>query len=303
MNFNNWDQVHMTNEQCLELFDLYLDSDDTAKEELGNMMVNYENYPLRRFMLTVPNETEDKPKVDRKALMAKDQLDEDDIQAIIDDLQANVKNKVQVAPGIGFIPNSYHNVMLHHCFTFAGDHLDIRSYAEIDGENKEMFNISIDMVSFRLRKEEGVVLEQVHKKIINDRLEYWEYLMISYILINVYILADPEKTVDVEEREVKERSTGNPNSKRSQKKGLNKVRLVRSYRLKKRWKSAVKKRIHEIKCLAWGVRGHFRHYKDGRVIFIKPYVKGKKRDEYQGKIYELFPTEKQTESFDNAQII
>lgn len=34
-----------------------------------------------------------------------------------------------------------------------------------------------------------------------------------------------------------------------------------------------------IKCEAWGVRGHFRHYKSGKVIFIKPYKKGKKRNE------------------------
>ena len=38
---------------------------------------------------------------------------------------------------------------------------------------------------------------------------------------------------------------------------------------------------HIIKCPAWGVRGHYRHYKSGMVIFIKPYVKGKDRHEKQ----------------------
>lgn len=45
---------------------------------------------------------------------------------------------------------------------------------------------------------------------------------------------------------------------------------------------------HEIKCLCWGVRGHVRHYKDGREIFIKPYRKGKERDNpdaYVAKTY------------------
>ena len=38
-------------------------------------------------------------------------------------------------------------------------------------------------------------------------------------------------------------------------------------------KSSVKYR-----CEVWGVRGHLRHYKDGKVVFIKPYKKGSKRD-------------------------
>ena len=33
------------------------------------------------------------------------------------------------------------------------------------------------------------------------------------------------------------------------------------------------------KCPAWGVQGHFRHYKSGKVIFIAPYTKGKYRND------------------------
>ncbi len=29
------------------------------------------------------------------------------------------------------------------------------------------------------------------------------------------------------------------------------------------------------RCEAWSVRGHYRHYKSGKVVYIKPYVKGK----------------------------
>lgn len=32
------------------------------------------------------------------------------------------------------------------------------------------------------------------------------------------------------------------------------------------------------RCECWGVRGHFRHYGTGQVIFIKPYLKGAKKD-------------------------
>ena len=34
----------------------------------------------------------------------------------------------------------------------------------------------------------------------------------------------------------------------------------------------------QYRCECWGVRGHFRHYEVGKVVFIKPYKKGKKRD-------------------------
>lgn len=30
-------------------------------------------------------------------------------------------------------------------------------------------------------------------------------------------------------------------------------------------------------CEAWGVRGHYRHYKNGNVVYIAPYIKGKGR--------------------------
>lgn len=40
-----------------------------------------------------------------------------------------------------------------------------------------------------------------------------------------------------------------------------------------------KKGLHKIHCECWGVRGHYRHYKNGKTVFIKAYQKGKKRNE------------------------
>ncbi len=39
------------------------------------------------------------------------------------------------------------------------------------------------------------------------------------------------------------------------------------------------KNKHNITCECWGVRGHYRHYKTGKVAFIHEYEKGKKRNE------------------------
>ncbi len=52
-------------------------------------------------------------------------------------------------------------------------------------------------------------------------------------------------------------------------------------------------KIFTRKCPAWGVRGHERHYNDGRVVRIKPYTKGPKRKEIEAKpkIYKMKETE------------
>lgn len=35
---------------------------------------------------------------------------------------------------------------------------------------------------------------------------------------------------------------------------------------------------HEFKCLCWGVRGHYRHLQNGKVVFVQAYRKGKERN-------------------------
>ena len=46
----------------------------------------------------------------------------------------------------------------------------------------------------------------------------------------------------------------------------------------------------EMKCSAWGVSGHYRHLKNGKVIWVRPYVKGKERNNpeaYNAKTYQF----------------
>ncbi len=44
-----------------------------------------------------------------------------------------------------------------------------------------------------------------------------------------------------------------------------------------------------MKCPCWGVRGHYRHYKSGKVVFVKEYKKGKERanKEPKSKTYTI----------------
>lgn len=43
-----------------------------------------------------------------------------------------------------------------------------------------------------------------------------------------------------------------------------------------------------IKCPCWSVRGHYRHYKSGKTIFIKNYVKGKEKDNAKPKEHKYY---------------
>lgn len=45
---------------------------------------------------------------------------------------------------------------------------------------------------------------------------------------------------------------------------------------------------HDIKCPCWEVRGHYRHYKSGKVIFIPSYKKGKDREQVEPKEKEYY---------------
>lgn len=239
MNFDKWDRIFMTNQQCIDLLDL-IPSEDEARKQLAN----YDEYPLHRFVLTVPNGNYEDPEGKKTGSV------------------------------------------FNHFYTMAGDHLDVRSVVETKGEIHEAFTFSVDMYHFSIKRKSGIAVEKLDQKLFGS-LAYWEWIMLEFMLINSYILSDPGKTVEVKEIEVKKHSAGKTESQTA-KKSVNKVRLVRRYTLKRGWKNAVKKRIHQITCQAWGVRGHYRHYKNGTVIFIQPYVKGKKRSEYQRKVYELF---------------
>ena len=53
------------------------------------------------------------------------------------------------------------------------------------------------------------------------------------------------------------------------------------------------KQAHIWHCDAWGVRGHYRYLKAGKVSYVKPYVQGRKKDAYSGREYVLFKEDKE----------
>lgn len=96
---------------------------------------------------------------------------------------------------------------------------------------------------------------------------------------------------DYDMLEERERKTIKKKGRYKYASGKNAIKITKTYRLKKPVvEGDESKRIkREIKCESWGVRGHYRHYKNGKVVFVKPYVKGKKRGEIAPKdtIYRI----------------
>ena len=112
----------------------------------------------------------------------------------------------------------------------------------------------------------------------------WEWCADAFFIINTFMLHYGDVTMEVETKVAQAPSEG----KHSKQKGRNSVRLFKTYKLVKNWKSQARKKA-EITCPCWGVRGHFRHLRNGKVIFVEPYVKGKDREQYKGKEYNLLP--------------
>lgn len=122
-----------------------------------------------------------------------------------------------------------------------------------------------------------------------ESLSYLEWMVCTFFGLNYFMLHYSDVTMEVEERECVAHESHSSHNRRRER---NNVRLFKTYKLKRGWKTRAERKKAEIHCLAWGVRGHFRRYKSGKVIFIEAYVKGKEREKYSGKDYALLPKAK-----------
>ena len=133
--------------------------------------------------------------------------------------------------------------------------------------------------------EESGLAEWLNEKADGNHEENWSWCANTFFIVNAFMLHFGDVTMEVE---TKQASAPSAQNTRKHKHRTNTVRLFKTYKLVKGWKSNARKKV-EITCSAWGVRGHFRHYRNGKTIFIEPFVKGKERDQYKGKEYVLLP--------------
>lgn len=130
-----------------------------------------------------------------------------------------------------------------------------------------------------------------HVKIFADE-RLFKGIIFLFFGANQIMLEAPEF---VEAKEVRARVGLNKKSKKQRnKKQPRTVFVYRSYNISP---NAVKhsKQKKDIKCPEWSVRGHYRHYKSGKVVFINQYTKGKNRGKnlFESKEYKLIKEVKQ----------
>lgn len=116
----------------------------------------------------------------------------------------------------------------------------------------------------------------------------YSFVFVNCILQNYIVYHGMDALFDVEEKKARQREHKAVKGKKRKPS----IRLYKCYTLKKDWESAPRlKQPIKYTCPAWGVRGHIRHLKDGREIYVRPCIKGKDRNKYVGKEYKLLKQE------------
>lgn len=103
------------------------------------------------------------------------------------------------------------------------------------------------------------------------------YLMILYM---------SEKPEYIQSEEIPSWKAKQDENNKDRKNDYKYTKVVKKYSV---FKNKEEKQHYQIQCPVWSVRGHYRHYKNGKVVFVNSYNKGKNRDkeEPETKIYKI----------------
>lgn len=114
-------------------------------------------------------------------------------------------------------------------------------------------------------------VSKISKQIVDDTWSADYLPVISFMLYALHKAQNQEViTKDHTDRIFKSKPKKKSESVNNKEYTLNEV--VRHYQ------SHINHSIHNITCPKWDVKGHFRHYKNGKVTWISPYIKGKDRE-------------------------
>lgn len=74
----------------------------------------------------------------------------------------------------------------------------------------------------------------------------------------------------------------------SERKEYKKKKEYKLFEIIRKYQRHINSNRHNMKCEYWEVKGHFRHYKSGKVVYVKPFAKGKKKENYKDtRVYTL----------------
>lgn len=165
---------------------------------------------------------------------------------------------------------------------FATCWLGIAKDGSIDADFDYMTDFSKYNIKFDpVEQFEGFVKEsEFYDRVINGMFN-------AYITINLAMFDSISKKYISNERKFKHNILNELNTKTYPKKVVvTKIKLNEFVEEKeKQVKSITEKSEKMWHCEAWGVRGHYRHCRNGKTVYVKPYVKGAKKENFKGREY------------------
>lgn len=179
------------------------------------------------------------------------------------------------------------------------EYLDVKYIVKIEGyDDKQIINIKEILIHENApmqRNEYKTTVEKFLKDIINmvqnnmktKNVFQWNINETGSILVPMFFMKYCiDKAMNREIIEVKEtKKRYKPIKERSKSKPKTEYKL---FEIIRKYEKHINKNRHNIKCEHWEVKGHFRHYKSGKVVYIKPFSKGKNKDsKTENRIYKL----------------
>lgn len=118
--------------------------------------------------------------------------------------------------------------------------------------------------------------------------EYTMFILVMYILESLVLIntLSTAKVIKESSKKYIGLTSSKKGKSKDKKKGPKKVKIVRSFYISEDdFNDESTKREYNRTLESWKVRGHFRRYKNGKVVWIQPYTKGKGAK--TPKIYEV----------------
>lgn len=168
--------------------------------------------------------------------------------------------------------------------SYIDGHVSILGYFECDGKTEMFTTLFLDMKKgkpkFKLEEED---MQTYYTELLDVYVQYSILQSIMKSKPSIVKVVNEQVVVDEEVGNTK-KSSGIKNSGKR-----NSVRIVKEIVIRDTVQTGKRAGTkHNIQCPAWGVMGHYRKCKSGKVVWIKPYKKGKKRDNpdlYKSKDY------------------
>lgn len=113
--------------------------------------------------------------------------------------------------------------------------------------------------------------------VANTPIETWDVKKpeVDALLPMMFMVYAVNRAMNVEVIDMPETTRRyKPVSQRKQSKPKEEYKLFEVIR---RYSKHINHSRHKITCESWQVKGHFRHYKNGKVSYVKPFIKGKGR--------------------------